>query len=79
MTKLELFKTITTNIVSLSTAFAVTNAIKSSVPVTKKYQKVQLVIGAAVIGYMVSEKAERWTAEKFDEMVNWYKTNVTKD
>lgn len=78
MTKLELARTVTKNIVSLSVGFAVSNAIKNSVPATKTHHKVQLVIGAGVVAYMVSEKAERWAVEKFDDAVNWYKTNVTK-
>ena len=78
MTKIKITKEIASFVVGHSvSAVIVTNIHQNTIPITTR-QKVQLYIGAFVVGAMVAEKAHAYTDQKIDEIVTWWREDVKK-
>jgi hypothetical protein len=71
-------KMVVNNVVSATVGFTVSNAITSSTNVTKTSHKVQVLIGAAVVSYFVSEKTAQWADTKVDATFDWYNATFNK-
>lgn len=67
--KITLAKKITRRIVGYSVTAVVITLIHQNIVTDKKRQVVQLYVGAFVIGEMVSDKAETWTDDKIDTII----------
>lgn len=67
--KIAIARTITGLIAGRSVGNVVTKAVKHSVPTNNNIEKIELVIGSAVLSGMVADKAITWTTTKFDETV----------
>lgn len=70
--KLDLTKTITKFVVGRSVGVIVGTIIKNNFPVESKTQKVQLFVGAYVLGAMVGEGAAMYAEHKIDRMADWW-------
>jgi hypothetical protein len=67
-------KKITTLVIGTSVSGTVVTLIHANTPTFKTSQKAKLYIGAAVLGMMITEKAEEWTDKKVDAIFDWYET-----
>jgi hypothetical protein len=68
--KIALAKKITRRVVGYSVTAVIITLIHQNIVTDKKRQVVQLYIGAFVIGEMISDKAEDWTDDKFDTILD---------
>ena len=71
MTKLQIARSIVTNVVGISVGLTVGLALKALIPPAelKAHAKVRVWIGAAVLGEMVGSKASSFAGEQFDRLV----------
>ena len=58
-------------LVGMSVSCVVSNVLKNNTSTPEKtYQKVEIMLGSGVIGYMAAEAAEAWTDKKVDEIAD---------
>lgn len=77
--KIATTKAIARFVVGKCASAVVVTVVHNNCPVTTKSQKVQLVIGAAVVGAMVSKQARAYTDEMIDEIVELWDGFKNKD
>jgi hypothetical protein len=79
LTKTLVAKKIAKIVVGHSVSGVTITVLHNNCPVEKTHQKVQLYIGAAVIGALVAEKAEAWTDKQIDNIVDAWKSLKSED
>ena len=79
MNKVELTKTVTNFIVGIGTQKIVYDIVKSHARPQNNIDVVTIYAGTLVVGNMAADASKKWTGAKIDEIVGWWKTNVTKD
>lgn len=68
---LNVTKTVTKFVVARCVGMVVATIVKNSIPVDTRTEKVQVFIGAHVLGAMVGEIASVYTNHKIDQMAEW--------
>lgn len=76
--KVKIAKQVTSFVVRRSVSFVAANAIANLVPTENKIQKIELIIGASVIGGVVADKGCDFANAKFDELVESMKSFMSK-
>lgn len=71
--QLATFKKITKWCVGMSAGYTVANAIGNNTTVDSRRHKAELIVGTAVIGGIVAEKAEDYTDRTIDEIAAGYR------
>ena len=69
MDKIKASKKIARAVVGCSVSAVIVTGINQNVTVEKKRNKIAIYIGAYVMGAMVAKKAETWTDEKMDSVI----------
>lgn len=78
MTKTELAKSAVTLLVGLGTGKIVNDIVKNNTNCDSTLQTVEVTGAAVVIGMMAADATTAYTDRKIDDLIHWYKTNVTK-
>ena len=78
MDKIAVTKTVAKHVVAWSTSFAVSNIVRNNVAPKNIVQKVEVQVAAVVLGYMVTEHAEKAVFKMIDECVDAYNQIKTK-
>lgn len=79
MREIELAKNITSAIVGIGTSKIVHTVIKNNVAPENALDTVTVTAGAVVLGSMAADASKKHTDAKIEELVSWWKTNVTKN
>jgi hypothetical protein len=67
--QLKIAKTVTKFVAVCSARFVVAQALINLIPTETKIKKIELYIGASVIGSLVADKAAVWASQNFDDFV----------
>ena len=77
MTKLQATKCVVTAVVGIGASQIVRTIISNNVQAVRVIDKITVTSGAVVLGMMVSDISKKYTDNKIDEAVAWYKENFS--
>lgn len=78
MNKIDLTKTIVSTVVGAGSSKIVHTIIRNNVDPQTAVDSVTVAAGSLVLGSMVADATKKYTDDKIDALVSWWKTNITE-